>query len=378
MLFICAGLAAFAALAFFAPLPVASLQDFSVTYFTNRALLNGIAIYDYPAQLDFVKTLTAPNFTFHPYPYPPWFALATLWLGLMPLQVAARAWFLTNLGMLGAVTWLLTRGVRPPQRMLGFLAAVMFFPSFGLLVVGQYSLPVLLGGAVFVSAARRKSAPWLATGLLLMTFKPHIGGLLFLAGCAWLLFEKEPFARRALLLTAAGGLLLAGLGFLADPGWPLSYLQSIGRYQNLPGVQSCGLCASLSVMLIKGLSGQSSTSTAAVLSLVLALGLGLLLFRRVRAIFKQPELLIGLGCVLTLLIDPYLLNYDYVLLLLPFFWLARRSRLVWLAYALPFGMLVLGRDGNVLLVFAAIVTFILILRQPIDAPPMQAYNQINN
>ena len=82
----------------------------------------------------------------------------------------------------------------------------------------------------------------------------------------------------------------------------------------------------------------------------------------------------ALFSVLTLLVDPYLLNYDFVLLLAAFFWLVRRSPLVWLAYLLPFGMLAFGRDGNILLVIATIVTFILILRQPIDAHAREAYN----
>ena len=89
ILIFCAAVLGILALSFFAPLPVPYLQDFSVTYYTDKGLLNGIPIYDYPAQVSFVKTLTNPNFTFHPYPYPPWYALATLPLGLPPIQVAA-------------------------------------------------------------------------------------------------------------------------------------------------------------------------------------------------------------------------------------------------------------------------------------------------
>jgi hypothetical protein len=338
--------------------------------------LNGIPIYDYPAQVTFVKALTSPEFTFHPYPYPPWYALATLCLAWLPIQTAARMWLLINLGMLGGSVWLLTPRFNPILRILGILAAVMFFPVFGLLVVGQYSLPVLLGAALFPTAVGRKSALWTAVALLLLTFKPHIGGLLFLAGFVWLLFEKTTFARRALIFTVTGGLLLSGLGLLADPRWPITYLQSIGRYGSIPGVQTCGLCASLSVTLVKWGSGQTNTLMAAGVSLALALILGILLFWRFRAWFKQPDCLMVICSLLTLLIDPYLLNYDYVILLIAFFWLLRKDRLVWLVYLLPFGMLALGRDGNVLLVFAAIVTFILILRQPIDATGRVAYNYL--
>src|SRR5512133_25849 len=176
---------------FFAPLPIPYYQDFSVMYFTNKGLLNGIHIYDYLAQLDFVKTLTSPGFTFHPYPYPPWYALATIYLGWLPIQVAARMWFFMNLAMIGGAAWLLTPGWKPVPRIFAAFASIMFIPAFGLLIVGQYSPPVLLGGALFIWSTRKKSAEWTAVGLLLMTFKPHIGGILFVAGFGWLLYNSR-------------------------------------------------------------------------------------------------------------------------------------------------------------------------------------------
>ena len=348
-------------LAFFAPLPVPYYQDFSVMYFTDRGLANGIPIYAYPEQLKLVRSLTPEGFSFLPYPYPPWFALTTFFIGLLPIQAAARVWFLLNLGMLGLSTWLLTSGWQFVRRMLGMLASVMFLPAFGLLVVGQYSAPVLLGAALLVYATRQKAFVWAALGLLLLTFKPHIGGFLFLAGLVWLAAGQTPFARRALWLSLTGGLLLAGLGFLADPAWPLSYLQSLGRYQTIPGVQTCDLCASLPVGLLHLLTGQSSTLAAAGLSLALALVLGLVLRGRFRGLFKDPDLFFSMTAVLTLLLDPYLLNYDYILLLLPLFWLAPRTRLVWLVYLIPWAALSLGRGGNVFYSLAGLLTFILLL-----------------
>jgi hypothetical protein len=401
------------AASFFAPLPIPYYQDFSVMYFTNLGRLNGIPIYDYPAQLDFVKTLTSPAFTFHPYPYPPWYALATLHLGLLPIQAAARAWFFLNLAMIGGAAWLLTPGWKPIPRILAAFAAIMFIPAFGLLIVGQYSAPVLLGAALFIWSVRKHSAGWTAVALLLMTFKPHIGGILFLAGFFWLLGHCEPlaifrqrgnlqfaneaplagsspgldtsqrtwgystsgsFARRALWLTVLGGVVLAGLGFLADPAWPQTYLQSLGRYQDIPGVQTCDLCASLSVGLVRVATGQANTARAAWVSLFLAAGVLGLLFWRFRAHLKDAAALTGLSAALTLLLDPYLLNYDYLLLLVPLFscterrtvWLARREKLAILVYFMPWAALALGRQGNLLLALAGLVTFVLVLRRPID------------
>ncbi len=362
------------AVSFFAPLPIPFYQDFSVMYFTDLGLLHGISIYAYPAQLAFIKTLTPASFTFHPNPYPPWYALATVFLGLLPIQAAARMWFLINLALISATAWLLTPGWKVIPHILAALAAIMFIPTFGLLIVGQYSAPVLLGAALFIKSTREKSSAWTAAGLLLMTFKPHIGGILFLAGFVWLVFEKAPFARRALIFTIFGGLFLAAAGFVADPAWPLTYLQSLGRYRDIPGVQTCGLCASLSVSLVRLVSGQSNTGVAAWVGLILAAGAGIMLFWRFRAHLKDSAALTVLSATLTLLIDPYLLNYDYILLLAPLFWLARRDKLAALVYVIPWAALALGRNGNGLLALAGLVTFILILRQPIDAPSREAYN----
>jgi hypothetical protein len=386
------------AVSFFAPLPMPYYQDFSVMYFTNKGLLNGIHIYDYPAQLDFVKTLTSPEFTFHPYPYPPWYALATVYLGWLPIQVAARMWFFMNLAMIGGATWLLTPGWKPILRILAAFAAIIFIPSFGLLIVGQYSAPVLLGAALFIWSTRKKSSAWAAIGLLLMTFKPHIGGVLFVAGFGWLIYAcrcEEGEARRsnfslngglprspqsgslamtwkhAIWLAVIGGVVLAIIGFVADPAWPLTYIQSLARYRDIPGVQTCGLCASLSVALVRVASGQSNTGMAAWVSLVLALGAGILLFWRYRAALKDPVALTALSAILTLLLDPYLLNYDYILLLIPLFpcterrtvWLVRRNKLAALAYFIPWAALALGRNGNILLPVAALLLLTITLKK---------------
>jgi hypothetical protein len=354
----------FLVIAVLVPLAVPYYNDFSVMYFTGKSFLHGIPIYDYPAQLVYVKTLAPAAFAFYPYPYPPWYALLTLPLAWLPIQVAARFWFLLNLSMLSLVAWLLTPGWKFLPRSLALLATVLFIPSFGLLVVGQFSVPVLLGAAIFIHAARKKSALLWAGSLLLLTFKPHIGVLLFAAGFLWLWWGKSAQARRAVWQTLAGLVLLGLLGFLADPAWPLTYYQSLARYRDLPGVQSCGLCASLPVMLLRFVSGQSNTPLAALVGLALLLIFGSLLFWRYRfwQSLRHPATLIPVVAALTLLVDPYLLNYDYILLLLPLFWLAGRARAAALViYFVPWLVLVSGNSGNVLLVCSGLVTFILFL-----------------
>jgi len=350
-------------ISFFTPLPVSFYQDFSVMFFTNLGLLKGIPIYDYSRQLPFVEKLTPPGFTFHPFPYPPWYALATIYLGLLPVRIAARFWFFCNLTMLGLSVWLLTPNWKTMHRILGITTAIMFLPSFGLLVVGQYSAPVLLGATLFIYSARKKSSVLSALSMLLMTFKPHIGILLLLSGLVWLFAERSSFSRRALGLTIFGGVFLAMISFLADPAWPVSYIQSLSRYGNIRGVQTCALCASLSVTAVQLVTGRASTSTAAWVSLALVFPLGIFVWLRLRHRLHDPFFLIALFAVLTLLLDPYLLNYDFTLMLIPLFWLFDYTLPFTLAlYLVPGAAILYGRDSNIIFGFAALVTLILIFR----------------
>ncbi len=361
-----APIAGLLAISFLAPLPIPYNQDFSVLYFADKALLNGISLYDYPTQLEWVRAQTRPDFEFHPYPYPPWYALATLPLALLPVAVAARMWFLLNLWMISASVWLLTPKWRPAYRLFGVLGAVMFIPAFGLLVVGQYTVPVLLGAAIFLGAAQRKSALGLAVALGLLTFKPHIGVFLALAGFGWLVScRREAFARRAILLTGILALFGAALGLLADARWPLTYLKSLGHYRNIPGVQSCELCASLSVGLVRLATGLPEIGRAAGVSVLLGFGMLGLFYWRFRARLISAPVLMSLAVFFTLLIDPYLLNYDYILLLLPLVTLTgvvqalpKRAMLLG-AYLLPWLALVLGRNGNFWLTISTLLVLAL-------------------
>lgn len=353
--------------ALFVPLPIPYYQDFSVLYFSDAARLNGIPLYDYPAQLEWVRAQTRPDFEFHPYPYPPWYALLTLPLALLPLAAAARLWFLLNLTMLAVSIWLVTPRWSNPARLFGILAAVLFIPAFGLLIVGQYSMPVLMGTALFVWAARRPSAPALAVSLALMTFKPHIGLFAALAAFGWLIFHRRSaFARRAIGFTLLLAVALAAFGLLADPRWPQTYLASLLHYREIPGVQTCELCASLPVGLWRLVTGQPDTAQAALLSIVLGAGLMTALLWRFREKIADPHLLMNLAVLFTLLVDPYLLNYDYVLLLLPLLALTDTIRslpgrsVLLIAYLLPWGALALGRQGNPLLAVSALLILVLL------------------
>ena len=344
-----------------------AVYDFIILYSANLGVINRVPIYDTAAiiHLTISRLALNGNFTLFPYPYPPWVALSTFYLGFLPVSWAANVWLLLNIAMLVGSALLISSAWKPIQRIFLSVAALIFVPALGLIVVGQYTAPVLLGAALFVYAARRRESALTALGLLLMTFKPHVGLLLLPAGLVWLLFQKTTYARRAVWLTIAGGVLLAALGFIADPAWPLAYLHSLVSYSSLPGVAGRDLSASLPVMLVKLVTGQTNTLWSNCLSMATILGI-LLLFWRFKLLAGVETLVAGMT-LLTLLGSPYLFNYDYVLLLLPLIYLARRvgslpGRLALAGiYALPWTSLVFSREANILYACLALLLVIMLL-----------------
>jgi hypothetical protein len=103
---------------------------------------------------------------------------------------------------------------------------------------------------------------------------------------------------------------------------------------------------------------------------------------------KEPGLLLNLALAATLLISPYLFNYDFVLLLIPFAFLLDKNYgvvqnvIVILCYLIPtLAIAIYGRDGNITLnIVSIVITFMLYWRTwrvGIDFTSPASYN-VNN
>ncbi|HEX2989058.1 MAG TPA: hypothetical protein VHO49_00195, partial [Anaerolineales bacterium] len=167
-----------------------------------------------------------------------------------------------------------------------------------------------------------------------------------------------------------------------DPRWIISYPGMLLNYQTEGNVSACSECASLPVWFSRWLLDGSLASAAwiAVVLLVLLVGLLFLL----RNSLQSPELLLCAALLVTLVVSPYLYNYDYLLLLVPFAVLFRSSHwmvsvVILLCYLVPtFAILVYGRNGNLSLAAAALVMLLLLYASAkkvvIDFPVSTAYN----
>lgn len=336
-------------------------SDFSALYNTDLALVHRVPIYD----LESVEALAVQfsgipeeKFFLARFPYPPWFALSTFYLGWMPARAAVTLWFELNLIMLFLSVWLLTDGWPGRLRLIAFPLALFFIPVLGALSVGQYDFPVLLGASLLVYSIRKENVILTVAGLVLLTFKPHIGALILLATLAWLLYHGGEFGRRVVRPLIGAGIVLFAAGFIADPAWVSSYPRMLLNYQEEGNVSACSECASLPVWLSRGFFDGSLTY-AVWIAIALLVILGISLFF-IRSHLKSHELLLSAALLVTLLVSPYLYNYDYLLLLIPFAimigngsWL--RRIIVVLCYLVPtFAILLYGREGNISLLVASL------------------------
>ena len=345
------------AVALYVPTSLPVNTDFSAIYNTDLALVHHIPIYD----LSRVQAYAAPRSGIPPekfflarFPYPPWYALSTFYLGLLPIKAAATLWFELNLVMLFLSVWLLTDGWSRKMRLAAFPLALIFIPVAGALTVGQYDFPVLLGTAVLIHELQRHKIGLVILGMVLLTFKPHVGGLILLAALIWLITHKSGFRRKVWMPLGGAALFLILFGFLADPAWIVSYPRMLLNYQNEGNVAGCTECVSLPVWLSRHFFN-GSLMTAAWIALGLLVVLAVL-FYFLRYRLALPEDFLSTAVFMTLLASPYLYNYDYLLLLIPLAVFFRHTNLLprllgLIGYLIPtLAILLFGRGGNITLI----------------------------
>lgn len=348
------------------PLPIHPYLDFQVIYHADMGLVRGIPVYDHAGQVDMIAQLAnvTPEQVFViPFPYPPWYALVTIWLVYLPIDVAARVWFGLNLLMLCVSLWLLTEGLPRLRRGVITFLGILFPPVLGSLFVGQYVFPVLLGASLLCWSLRHRNPALAAIAAALLTFKPHLGALVLVLVVIHLWLRKDEFGRRALIAIGLAAVLLFGLGFLASPAWPIAYFQSLTGFE---GVSQCHQCTNLPMALV-GLGGGGFNLAFPVAAALLALMVWWLIGKWGR-LAERPAWLIAAGLLVTLLVSPYLQNYDYVVLLVPLVVLSGEAQgMDWiflaLAYILPaIGLGLFGSAGSLSLVVSGLVLLIQMMR----------------
>jgi hypothetical protein len=380
--------------AIYVPNTLPTDSDFGAVYNAGVAFVHRVPIYDIPA----VTAVAAKNagvptekFFLAPFPYPPWYSVSTFYLGWLPIQSAATLWFELNLVMVFFSVWFLTDGWSARLRLIAFPLGLFFLPIIGAISIGQNVFPVLLGGAMLVYALRKENIALTTLGSVLITYKPHIGALMALAVLIYLIARRDNFGRGTLRVLLITVVILFITGLIADTLWYIRYpkmLLGITSVNYGAGSEAtlCVKCASLPVWASRWFLDGSLT-TAAIVAFVVLIVLAIVFFLVRSSLLRQPVLFLNVGLIITLLVSPYLFNYDFIVLLIPFALLVSgksglvEKLIVILCYLAPtIAILLYDRAGNIsLLIVTLILTVLIFLRakSQVDVPAHTAYNTNN-
>jgi hypothetical protein len=146
---------------------------------------------------------------------PPWTLPYVMPFGAMPARVGQLAWFLLGLGAILASVALLRATYATPETAPRFgIAAAVFVPVYLVLQAGQIGPLLLLGASGFAYFARRGQLALAGVAAVLLSTKPHLAYLL------WVAMLADALARRRVSMLAAGvgvGLVAALLPLLTNP-----------------------------------------------------------------------------------------------------------------------------------------------------------------
>ena len=156
---------------------------------------------------------------------PPWTLTYVMPLGALPPRVGQLAWFLAGLAAVVASVALLKSAYATPATASRFGAvSAAFVPVYLVLQAGQIGPLMLLGAGGFAHFARRGQFALAGVSAVLLSTKPHLAYLL------WVAMLADALARRRVSMLAAGvgvGLVTALVPLLANADVYSQYLAAM-------------------------------------------------------------------------------------------------------------------------------------------------------
>lgn len=360
--------------------------DFAAYYVAARALNQHEILYD-GAAMQRAATIDGQHMAHPLYIYPPFFAAMLRPLASLPFAQAKTIWFLGNIGLFGAMWWLLGHLAKLSwqQRLLGLAMLMLAPPFYDTLLLGQVNMLLLAlltcALALLLRAKPSKTSDVIAGVLIgiaaVIKVYPLAFGLIFL-------FHRRYFASLGVGLGVVGAMLI---GIVAGGGWDTTL-----RFFNqvLPSLQGPANAADQSIWPVferlftehqyryAYLSANNLVELilkpvieapllgkllAAILAGAIAIWSGRSILRRWRSPSTASHLWFDYGLIisLTLLLLPVVHSHYFVLLLIPMAWLLQRYQALasnqkpYLIIGLlaSYGLIVLERYWRFLLNFAA-------------------------
>jgi hypothetical protein len=309
------------------PLPIPTVTDFWMLYNTAYGLVRGVYIYDYTAQSsiayqvfgDLLQDITLPY-----YVYPPWFVYSFFFLGFFSPDYAARFWFWCNIAMIGTALHLIANGWSFRSKLYAILSTLSWSSIWMLLIVGQFIAPLMLGIALIMFAITHNQLLLLVAGMFLLTYKPHLGGFIFLSVVGWLLFKRYYGSLKVIVFAYIS---ICIISFIVNPLWLSDYIRTLIGFREQTTFTTCEDCSSGATLLVSAMTGKANTTIALYTGMGITLVGGLIWWLIFQSRLDTTiEVTIYWSSVLALLSIPYVNNYDYAMLLLPFLWLTNTAK----------------------------------------------------
>jgi hypothetical protein len=155
---------------------------------------------------------------------PPWTLSFTLPFGLASFDVAQVLWLLLNTFIVlfcAKELWLVYGGLPTAYRR-AWLVVLTFAPAYLVLILGQIGPLILLGLVGFLLCARNKYWKWAGAWTILVSIKPHLLYLFWIALVLWI-FEKRQW--QLIIGVAVSGFIAATIPLLFSPSVYTDYMQ---------------------------------------------------------------------------------------------------------------------------------------------------------
>jgi hypothetical protein len=214
-------------------------RDFIQYWSAYRALQSGTNPYDglvlHPIERAAGQSPDATIFMWNP----PWTVLMIAPVLELPFGAACLAWIGCNLvlvAVIGAIVSDLARLKRGRSLVMpAIVSGLLFYPAMETIALGQISLVLALGAALFLRSAVKRNDAAAGLSLVLLSIKPH----LFLIFGAWVAYWVIREKRWRIPAFAVIGLFAWVL--LTSALWPTSLLDwwtSLGQPPRGPGAES--------------------------------------------------------------------------------------------------------------------------------------------
>jgi alpha-1,2-mannosyltransferase len=290
--------------------------DFMAYWTAARLLIEGapaVAVYqDAPLAALQTATFGGADVGYAPFPYPPSFLLICLPLGLLPYLGALAAWMTVT----GYAYWRVIRAWL--GRSAGLALPALAFPA--VLINLGHGQNAFLTTALFGGGALLLGRRDFAAGLLLgaLAFKPHLGLLIpvvLLASRNWRAFAGA--AVSSLGLTAASAALF---GLEAWQAYP-AQVEMMRAVVEQGALNPAKLQSVFGALRLWGAPLPFAYAAQVVCGLAAAATVAIFAWRWPNSPALGPVLVAA-----TLLIGPYLLDYDLLLAAIPLAWLFAQGR----------------------------------------------------